>query len=179
MTGEVCSGTVQSNLRLQAFLILGRAWQFQKGRGVQAQLDLCGATPQMAEIHRQNSSAAATTTPRRDLGTCKPKLMLKIPRPWSFGGLGPFWSWSSLCILPFTTYKEGTRDGVNTIKRPSSSQVHSPSSGMELRAQLSPSRGTQQHVALQDTLKSNAQEKWGCAWVAPSTHEPREDWVKQ
>lgn len=46
------------------------------------------------------------------------------------------------------TYKEGTRDGVKNIKRPSSSQVHSPSSGMELRAHLSPSWGTQQHEAI-------------------------------
>lgn len=45
------------------------------------------------------------------------------------------------------TYKEGTRDGVKNIKRPSS-QVRSPSSGMELRAHLSPRWGTQQHEAI-------------------------------
>lgn len=58
------------------------------------------------------------------------------------------YSASSPLLTGEHTYKEGTRDGMKNIKRLSSSRVHSPSSGMELRAQLSPSWGTQQHEAI-------------------------------
>lgn len=161
---------VQSNLRLQAFLILGKHGNSKKGEVYKPNQTSVGATPQMAEIHRQNSSAAATTQ-RRDLGTRKPKLVLKILRSWSFGGLGPFWSWSSLCILPFTkrqTYLQGGNQ--RRSKNHKKTFFISGAFSIFWNGTESPVI-TQLHEVIQETLKSNAQEKWGGEhkWPPPLT----------
>lgn len=63
MTGEVCSGMVQSNLRLQAFLMLGRPGSSKKGEVYKPNETSVGPPLKWQKsTHHQNSSAVATTT---------------------------------------------------------------------------------------------------------------------